>query len=215
MATSPDAIFIPPTSYTSGWRAADEAVANSVQTALTARQIHTYQWANAAARTAQAGMAEGDVGYQADTDLTYQYNGSAWKLWQKLSTAFTPTWTNLTIGSATQAWVYSISAGLVTVQGVTTLSASTMGAAYMALPVTAASGYVADQAIGTATYIDAGAAVYDGRTLVKIVSTVAYASFTAVNAAATYATAAALSSTVPFTWGNTDYISATYSYQAA
>lgn len=42
------------------------------------RQIQTYKWANAAARTAQAGMSEGDVGDQADTDQRWRYSGSAW-----------------------------------------------------------------------------------------------------------------------------------------
>src|SRR6188768_4311260 len=58
--------------------AATAALAGSVETALSARQVKSYKWTNAAGRTGQAGMAEGDVGDQADTNVTYRYDGSNW-----------------------------------------------------------------------------------------------------------------------------------------
>lgn len=55
---------------------ANMADAEADQIAL--REIQTFQWADAAARAAQTGMVEGDIGYQADTNVYYQYSGSAW-----------------------------------------------------------------------------------------------------------------------------------------
>lgn len=56
--------------------------ATSIETALSTltgvRQILSFKWANAAARTAQLGMSEGDTGYQLDTNISYEYNGSSW-----------------------------------------------------------------------------------------------------------------------------------------
>lgn len=59
--------------------------ADSVDDALTLaitgnRQIQTFRWANAAARTAQTGMVAGDTGYQTDTAMEYIYTGSAWRV---------------------------------------------------------------------------------------------------------------------------------------
>lgn len=51
---------------------------NSITAVSGTRQIQTYKWANQAARLAQAGMTEGDVGDQADTDRRYRYSGTAW-----------------------------------------------------------------------------------------------------------------------------------------
>lgn len=43
------------------------------------RQVYTYRWANAAARTAQTGMRNGDTGYQLDTRIKWTYNGTVWQ----------------------------------------------------------------------------------------------------------------------------------------
>ena len=51
---------------------------NSITASTAAYAIKTYKWANAAARSAQTGMTEGDIGDQADTDQRYRYSGSAW-----------------------------------------------------------------------------------------------------------------------------------------
>lgn len=76
--TSPDGIDYPDTSYTSGFIAAVAALATSIQTAFSKRQLHSYLWADATARGAQAGMSAGDTGYQTDTNVYYRYNGTAW-----------------------------------------------------------------------------------------------------------------------------------------
>lgn len=43
-------------------------------------QNYDFRWADAAARTAQAGMRAGDTGYQVDTATDYIYTGSAWRV---------------------------------------------------------------------------------------------------------------------------------------
>jgi hypothetical protein len=80
--------------------------ADSVDDALTLaitdnRQIQTFRWANAAARAAQTGMVAGDMGYQVDTGIQYQYTGSAW-----LATPEDTGWIAPTLGTG-----WSISAG--------------------------------------------------------------------------------------------------------
>lgn len=45
---------------------------------MLALEKRSYKWANAAARTAQTGMTEGDIGDQADTNQRWRYSGSAW-----------------------------------------------------------------------------------------------------------------------------------------
>lgn len=42
------------------------------------RQLFTYRWANAAARTGQTGMVSGAIGYQVDTGVYWMYTGTAW-----------------------------------------------------------------------------------------------------------------------------------------
>lgn len=50
-----------------------------IDTLVSNRAIQTYKWANQAARLAQTGMTEGDIGDQQDTDVTYRYSGAAWQ----------------------------------------------------------------------------------------------------------------------------------------
>lgn len=53
-------------------------IAADISAVSAVRQVRTYKWANAAARNSQAGMSEGDLGDQADTDQRWRYSGSAW-----------------------------------------------------------------------------------------------------------------------------------------
>ncbi len=81
--TSPDNIYYADSSTSMSAEAISAAEATSVQTALNAkinntRQIQSFVWANAAARTAQTGMNEGDWGFQQDTDVTYRYSAATW-----------------------------------------------------------------------------------------------------------------------------------------
>lgn len=71
------ATWFPTTAYTAGWRQADEDQAADIDDQMATRQIQSYRWANAAAKTAQTGMAAGDLGYQIDTGIHYRYT-TAW-----------------------------------------------------------------------------------------------------------------------------------------
>ena len=49
-----------------------------IGTVIGSQDIKSYKWANASARNAQAGMSEGDLGYQRDSKFVYVYSGTAW-----------------------------------------------------------------------------------------------------------------------------------------
>lgn len=79
-ATTPDGIGFAQTGDVVTIAAATALVASTTQTALALRQRYEFVWANAAARTTQAGMVTGSTGYQADTKSEYIYDSSAWRL---------------------------------------------------------------------------------------------------------------------------------------
>lgn len=62
-------------SNSSTFNAAFALIAGGVDTM---RPIRSFKWADAAARNAQTGMSEGDIGDQADTNTTYRYDGTQW-----------------------------------------------------------------------------------------------------------------------------------------
>jgi hypothetical protein len=88
--TSPDNIVYPvSTDPVAPLETVFANMANSVQDAFdgfrgdwnnfeVGHAIKTYRWADATERTSQTGMQAGDVGYQEDTGVQYQYSGSAW-----------------------------------------------------------------------------------------------------------------------------------------
>jgi hypothetical protein len=100
--TSPDNIVYPvSTDPVAPLETVFANMANSVQDALDGfrtdfddftaeRAIQTFRWANTAARTAQAGMVAGDVGYQEDTKVNYIYSGSAWVATTDQAVTLTP-----------------------------------------------------------------------------------------------------------------------------
>lgn len=61
-----------------------EKLINDLQ-ALGIDYVWSYVWANEAERNAQTGMSIDDYGYQSDTGLVYQYDGSLWQV-QTVST---------------------------------------------------------------------------------------------------------------------------------
>lgn len=91
----------------------DTDLANDLTAFAATRAIRTYKWANAAARTAQAGMTEGDVGDQADTDQRWRYSGSAWV---NITSGLFPVIPTSVVGGTVAA------GGRVTFTGVTNLS---------------------------------------------------------------------------------------------
>lgn len=137
--TSPDSIYYADTSTTDSVVAISAAEATSVQAALVARRAQVnFKWANAAARTAATGMSINDLGYQVDTNITYRYDGSAWKAWQSDWITATMT-TSIVVGTGGSTLLqYKYVEGLVQIKGRITLgTAPTVGAnATMNLPIT-------------------------------------------------------------------------------
>lgn len=77
--TTPDGIVYPvSTDQVSPLETVFANMANSIQTAFNTRGTYNYRWANAAARTAQTGMRNGDYGFQIDTNAQYRYMLSNW-----------------------------------------------------------------------------------------------------------------------------------------
>jgi hypothetical protein len=118
--TTPDNLVIWTVSDPDALSTASAAMQNSVQAALTsnsnARQIKSYKWANITARNAQAGMTEGDIGYQMDTKTVYLYF-TAWKPWNSEWITYAPTVAGITLGTGgTAYYAYKYSAGLVKVK---------------------------------------------------------------------------------------------------
>jgi len=129
--TSPDNIFYADNTTPASLATITNTMANSVQAALALREQQSFRWANDAAKSAQAGMVIGDIGYQVDDDTYYRYNGTAWVVWVRQNTAFTPTWSGASM-SATNA-IYSVIAGQVFVAVEATVSSVT-GTTTMTVP---------------------------------------------------------------------------------
>lgn len=220
--TTPDGIVRWTISDPASLVAESVAQGDSIQLALNSRQAISYRWADAAARTAQTGMTINSQGYQIDTDMTYRYNGVSWKVWQKSSTAFTPTLSNVTVGATgtNQGW-YSVSAGIVKVRGVITLTGAglAMGTQPTAtLPLTpvliGGSGVGISTPVGTCLLNDAGTRSHNGYVLItSALGSVAV--FTAMGTSLSTVSATTVTSAVPFTWATGDQIQYEYSYEAA
>lgn len=140
-------------------------------------------------------------------------NGTTW-VWQ----SWTPTWTNLTVGSATQSFKYARIGKGVWFRGYLTFGAGTaMGTnPKFSLPVTAldvhkgsATGAVS---IGQAYYEDNGSASYQGVTVLETTTTgILYVQ----NTSSTYLNVNQMTSTVPFTWASGDELRINGFYEAA
>lgn len=131
----------------------------------------------------------------------------AWQSWS-------PTLANLTIGNGTVKAYYTevgktVFCRLYILFGTTT----SMGTApTFTVPVTANSRY-SSQCIGGIILEDASAGSWHGMLSFNASTTVVQISAIAANA--TYATRTGVTSTVPFTWTTSDYVAATFSYEAA
>lgn len=138
--------------------------------------------------------------------------GTTW-VW----TSWTPTWTNLSVGSAAQNSAYAQIGKTVYIKIHIVLSSSSFsGALSCNLPVTPKSIYGTTKfnIIGRALYIDEGVALYEGNIYLQNSTTTA--TFVVTNSAGTYASANnVVTGTVPHTWGNSDAITGFMMYEAA
>lgn len=128
-------------------------------------------------------------------------------------TAFTPTWTNLTVGNGTNNFRYFQAGKFVHLHGNFTFGSTTSvtGQIEMGVPVNAVATTVepkpgiALQDSGTNTYYGFGIFV----TAVTKLTLYVY------NVSGTYLTATAVNATAPHTWANTDVIYVDLVYEAA
>ena len=160
---------------------------------------------------------EGQAIYETDTDSLLVYNGTSWIGAGASWAAWTPTWTNLTVGNATQTARYSQSGknvffSLKLVLG----STSSVGTQpTFTWPVAAASTDAAQSALTKVVYLDASAQIIMGATDPRSSTT----ALTKLNA--TTGTVQlqdqdrAVNSTTPFTWVTSDTIWVMGSYEAA
>lgn len=129
-------------------------------------------------------------------------------------TAFTPSWTNLTVGNGAQTFNYAQVNEIVHVQFRLTLgSTSSVGSSpYFALPV-ASSGYVTYHSLGVAAFYDVGTAVYVGFVAYFAAGDSAILRRSVVSGS--NLSSAGLSSVNPFTWTTGDQMMGQFTYRAA
>ena len=128
-----------------------------------------------------------------------------------LSTSFTPSWTNVTVGNGTNVASYTQVGKIVTVRGKLTLgsTSSITGQPQFTLPITAKD---ADGAPGLIEFGDFGVAGYLGHVYFPSTTVV---NFWVTTVSGTYPSWTAVSSTVPFTFGTNDLICYRFTYEAA
>lgn len=137
--------------------------------------------------------------------------GGAW-------TAYTPTWTNVTVGNATQASAYMNAGKLYVVRISLTFGSTTSisGTPDFTLPggVSVISGYSQFHVFGMGGLLDTSAGITCLSPIIRT-PTADKLRFLSIDTSGTYASAAGVSATVPFTWANGDMISGTFTFQAA
>lgn len=185
---------------------------------LTASDVNTYLmqqstmvFASTTARDAAiTSPSEGMVAYTSDTDTYWYYNGTAWATLLNAGawTSFTPSWTNLTVGNATNTGAYAVVGKTCFFRCKITLgSTSSVGSnPTLTLPVT---GKVGDES-GLFNINLNGAYFAQG-----YMSSTTVLQMRLLNSAGTYATWALVTSTAPVTWAATNYIVVSGAYEIA
>lgn len=222
--TSPDNIYYLTTAPTDPASMVAESAmqATSIQAALAKRQAITYRWATVTQRNAQTGMNADDIGYQVDVDTEYRYTvGGVWQVWNKPWVAFTPAYTNLTVGTtgAVNTGGWSVSSGVATVDFDTTLGTgfAVASGANVTLPIAMrTAGRVANRSIvGQAIYYDVSATTLFAGSLIFLSGGTAIGLFTTTSAAPPVVIATVQSNRPMAAWGAGDEIHGTLTYQVA
>jgi len=187
------------------------ATASDVNTYLMNQSVATFS-TTSARNSAITSPVEGQLAYINANDILTYYTGLAWAnlLFSTAWVAYTPTLTNITLGSGgTSAFFYQVVGKQVNVRGRITLgtTGALTGVATFSLPINA---ITADQ------FWDAGVNMVDGGTMfhpgVIRVGT-STATVLALNAAGTYVHAVNTASNVPFLWASTDVINVGFTYE--
>lgn len=188
----------------------EKLTASDVNTYLMDQSIATFSSAGAR-NSAITAPVEGQIAYITSSDSFTLYNGSGWQnmLFASAWIAYTPTLTNITLGSGgTSAFYYQVVGKTVNVRGRITLgtAGALTGVATFTLPVDA---ILADQFWQSGAMLVDGATFYPG--IVRVGTSTA--TVLAVAAGGTYASAGNTSATIPFTWGSTDILNVGFSYE--
>jgi hypothetical protein len=187
------------------------ATASDVNTYLMNQSIATFS-STAARNAAITSPVEGQFAFINLNDITTYYDGTAWRNFLFPSTwiAYTPTLTNVTLGSGgTSAFFYQVVGKQVNVRGRITLgtTGALTGVATFSLPINA---ITADQFWdGGAIMIDGGATNYPG--MVRVGTSTA--TVLAYTSNMSYVTSVNTSSSIPFTWASTDVINVGFTYE--
>jgi hypothetical protein len=158
-------------------------------------------------------LAEGQFAYIEATNTTQYYDGAAWQSLGATYTAYTPTYTNLTIGNGTNNFRYAQVGSLVHAYGQLTFGSTTsMGSQpKISLPVTAK--LANDFYTNNISYIDASTTdQFFGAGYVDTTTTVRFKlpQVTGVNIFH-----ANVGASAPFTWTTSDVINFNFVYEAA
>ena len=160
---------------------------------------------------------EGQAIYETDTDSLLVYNGTSWIGAGASWAAWTPTWTNLTVGNATQTARYSQSGKTVFFSLKLVLgSTSSVGASpNFTFPVAAASTTAAQASVVQVFYLDANIAMFLGASDPRNRTTTTCRITTPSGTVQLQEQDRELSSTIPFTWVATDTIWVSGMFEAA
>lgn len=213
--TSPDSIYYADGTTPASLSAITSAMATSIQNALNVREQRSYVWPDGTAQAAQTGMDTGEIGYRVDNDIYYIYSGTAWRIWAKQPTAYTPTITG--ISTSSRSFIFSIAGGVVSVSGYGVSSGVATAAIVISLP----SGFNVNAAllptsaaviIGTGGLDDISGSNYS---LGVRVVTNATVGLTAYNAASTNLIVVDTSASIPVAWASGDVFNVNFSYPVA
>lgn len=149
-------------------------------------------------------LAEGQIAYLEDTDSLFVYDGAAWKQFDTTTTAFTPTWSGLTIGNGSTSGRYCRLGSMVYLRATFTRgSTSTQsGQLTMTLPVNAASGMVGFT-VGNIRIIDTGTNIFYGCCNILNTSTLEFITY---RSDTQYVTQSLVVAGEPMTWATNDIL---------
>jgi hypothetical protein len=191
------------------------ALASDINTYLMNQSVMVFA-TNTARDTALPTPTEGMVCYVLNQDHFQVYSGTAWVLWDLGWNAFTPTWAGVTLGAGATSTAYYVRIGKTVIVhcNLALGTASTVtGTITMTVPVNFAD-YTLGLNLGNVSMTTSAGVEYQGTVRSNSGNTV---KFNAINASATYATAALQTTTIPFTWtANLNHtINMTFMYRGA
>lgn len=177
--TTPDNIYYQDAATLYGGAATSATEASSIQTAFNSRQMFTFRWADASARTGQTGMRQGDTGYQIDTRTSYVYDNSVWRL-SVSHAVFDSSSVNYTSGVDTAVGTLSYNSGLSTDNTFITSDGVTSGLLTVAQPGIYAIGSISIFTSNTPTSVGFRVGTIGAVPYFQAVSTIGRASFLSI-----------------------------------